>query len=283
MPELLNNLDVNNSHIGCGDGGNGDDNDDGGGNNSANSAETTDPSSVSFSSATYQVTENDTSITITVNRAGDTAAAISVDYAASNGTAVDGEDFSVTSGTLNWEANDNTKTFDVQVISDNATEGDETVELALSSPSENTNLGSNTTAVLTISDVVMAACNGEITDQNITVDTTLSESCYKVPNGISVSEPAKLTISPGVRLEFSAGTQLVVNNSASLRYASDLGMSILNDVVLNAFENNTLTLNNRPISLPAERVGELDKESQYSGNTDDRIHIHETVQDVVTA
>ncbi|VAW87548.1 hypothetical protein MNBD_GAMMA18-2212, partial [hydrothermal vent metagenome] len=324
------------------------------GNTSAPSSETCvttdgtiDPSSVSFSSATYKVDENAASITITVNRAGDISEAISVDYAASNGTAVDGEDFSAMSGTLDWAANDsNAKTFAVQIMSDSTTEGDETVNLALSSPSANTNLGTNTTAVLTIIDIVAGVCNGEITDGNITVDTTLAESCYKVPNGISVNSPANLTINPGVRLEFAAGTQLVVNSGASLsatgtkeqpilftggealpgfwegiefyrsnslnnqldyvtieygvinidtvsfssaptrfkvknttlRYASNLGMYIYGgSVLLDSFESNTLTLNDRPISLPAEMVGRLGNDSQYSGNADDRIHVFAAV------
>ncbi|MCF6211192.1 MAG: hypothetical protein L3K24_11135 [Gammaproteobacteria bacterium] len=315
---------------------------------------TPNPSSVSFSAATYTVAEDIASITITVNRAGDISEAISVDYAASNGTAVDGEDFSVTSGTLNWAATDsNAKTFDVQIISDSATEGDETVNLALSSPSANTSLGTNTTAVLTIIDIIVGVCNGEITARNIDVDTTLSESCYKVPNGISVNSPAKLTIDPGVRLEFAAGTDLVVNQGASLyavgtvaeeiiftaldampgywrgirfnrsnsldnqldyvtveygvtnigiesaqydpsrlgmknttlRYASNLGMNIDDSrVLLNAFESNTLRSNDRPVRLPAEKIGALGKDSRYSGNTDDRIYVfNETSIGVVTA
>ncbi|VAX02594.1 Chitinase, partial [hydrothermal vent metagenome] len=308
------------------------------------------PSSVSFSSATYKVDENAASITITVNRAGDISEAISVDYAASNGTAVDGEDFSAMSGTLDWAANDsNAKTFAVQIMSDSTTEGDETVNLALSSPSASTSLGANTTAVLTIVDIVMGVCNGEITDGNITVDTTLNESCYKVPNGISVNSPAQLTINPGVRLEFAAGTRLEVNTGASLyavgtaaepilfttggeelpgywagilfwnsnslnnqldyvtieygvdnidtyatspvrlniknttsRYASNLGMGLYgSSVILDAFEKNILTLNDRPVSLPAERVGALGGDSQYIGNTDDRIHVFNA--DVSTA
>ncbi|HEB92983.1 MAG TPA: hypothetical protein ENI94_05860 [Gammaproteobacteria bacterium] len=309
------------------------------------------PSSVSFSSATYQADENVASITITVNRAGDISEAISVDYAASNGTAADGEDYTAISGTLDWAANDsNAKTFAVQIMSDSTTEGNETVNLTLSSPSANTSLGTNTTAVLTIIDIVMGVCNSEISNRDIDVDTTLTESCYKVPNGISVNSPAQLTINPGVRLEFAAGTELVVNSGASLsatgtkeqpilftggdaspgfwegiefyrsnslnnqldyvtieygvinidtvsfssdptrfkvknttlRYASNLGMHIYGgSVLLDSFESNTLTLNDRPIDLPAEMVGRLGNDSQYSGNTDDRIHVFS--EDVETA
>ncbi len=305
---------------------------------------TVDLSSVTFSSATYQVSENIASITITVNRAGDISEAISVDYKTENGNANEGEDYSEASGILNWIANDSEpKTFTVQIFSDtNTMEGDETVNLELFSPSANTSLGTNTTAVLTIIDVVVSACNGEITDSSVTEDTTLNEPCYRVPNGISVNNPARLTINPGVRLEFAAGTQLEVNTGASLyavgtvaepivitareatpgywegiefrwsnsinnqldyvtveygvinintsstsgnptrlsvknstsRQASNLGVYLVDSSVsLDAFENNTLTLNDRPISLPDEMVGKLGNDSQYNGNTDDRIHV----------
>ena len=62
--------------------------------------------------------------------------------------------------------------------------------------------------------------------------------------------------------------------NALLRYASNLGILLEDSSVnLGVFENNTLTLNERPISLPSEMVGLLGKDSQYSGNTDDRIHV----------
>ena len=175
------------------------------------------PSTVSFSAAAYSVSENSSSITITVSRSGDISKAVSVDYSASPGTAADGEDFSAVSGTLSWAANDGSaKTFEVQIISDSATEGDETVNLSLSNPSADTAIGTNATAILTIIDYVVGVCNGEITNSTITEDTILSEPCYKVLNDIRVENPAKLTISPGVRLEFGAGTKLQVNNGASL-------------------------------------------------------------------
>ncbi|MCK5922774.1 MAG: hypothetical protein KAG66_17660, partial [Methylococcales bacterium] len=179
--------------------------------------DTTGAPGISFSAATYTVSEGTPKITIAVERSGDSAEAISVNYAAANGTGIDGEDFTATSGTLNWDINDSAaKTFDVQITADDATEGEETVELALSSPSSNTSLGKNETATLTITDYVVGECNGEISEGAITADTVLSEPCYKVPNGISVENPANLTISPGVKLVFEAGTNLEVNGGASL-------------------------------------------------------------------
>ncbi|MCF6235664.1 MAG: hypothetical protein L3J70_04715 [Gammaproteobacteria bacterium] len=162
------------------------------------------------------VAENVPSMTITVNRTGDMSEAISVDYTATNGTAMDGEDFTAASGTLNWAANDSeAKTFSVQVMTDSAVESDETVQLALTNPSTNTGLEGNTTAVLTITDVVDNTCS-IITEWNITADTTLDQPCYQAPNGIIIDNSAKLTIEPGVRLEFAAGTQLEVKENAYL-------------------------------------------------------------------
>jgi len=177
---------------------------------------TPESSSVSFSATTYTVMENATSITITVNRSGNISEAISVDYAVSNGTATDGTDFTAASGTLTWAANDNSaKTFDVQIMSDSATEEDETVQIALTSPSANTSLGANTIAILTIKDAVTTQC-ADLQDTNISQNTSLSLPCYNVNSDISVQNAATLTIQPGVMLQFAAGKELRVKSDGAL-------------------------------------------------------------------
>jgi len=98
--------------------------------------------------------------TITVTRAGATGDAFSVNYATSNGTATGGAtcgtgsgvDYVSTSGTLNFAAGDMTKTFDVTVCTDSLFEGDETVNLTLTSPTAPVILGTPNPAVLTITD-----------------------------------------------------------------------------------------------------------------------------------
>ena len=304
--------------------------------------------SLSFSNTSYQVSENASSITITVNRRGDIGQAVSVHYAATGGSATAGIDFTATSGTLTWAANDSSpKTFSVQISADAIAEGNETVQLQLSSPSGASIL--TQTATLTINDAVAVQCI-DLPNSTIDQNTTLSAPCYKAPNGISVNNPAKLTISPGVKLMFGAGEWLEVNKGASLyavgtstkpilftgqdqtpgywkgiqfyqsnssnnkleyvtveygeknidtvsfdssparfsmknsvsRYASNVGVYIFDtSVKLDAFKNNTLTANNRPITLPADMVGLLGKDSSFSGNTDDRVHVYDS--DIVTA
>jgi len=106
---------------------------------------------VAFSSATYSVSENAGTATITVNLSGASAQTVTVNYATSNGNATAGSDYTAASGTLTFNPGNTTQTFNVTILDDAIFEGDETVNLALSSPG-NATLGSPGTAVLTITD-----------------------------------------------------------------------------------------------------------------------------------
>ena len=112
---------------------------------------------VQFNSATYTVGEGGGSATVTVTRTGATDNVVSVNYATSNGTATGGAacaagtDYDSTSGTLNFAAGDTSKTFTVAICEDVLAEGDETVNLTLTSPTGGV-LGTPNTAVLTITD-----------------------------------------------------------------------------------------------------------------------------------
>ena len=103
-----------------------------------------------FSASAYSVDETAGSATITVTRAGDTSAAVSVDHATSDGTATAGEDYTAASGTLSFGPGETSKTFAVPITADSVTEGDETVNLTLSNPTGGVPLGTPSTAVLTI-------------------------------------------------------------------------------------------------------------------------------------
>src|SRR5215211_148086 len=95
-----------------------------------------DVSTFNFSAPAYFVQEDVPAghATITVNRGGATNIPASVDYSTSDGTAtVAGSDYTAASGTLNFAAGETTKTFDVNVSNDGASEANETVNLTLSS------------------------------------------------------------------------------------------------------------------------------------------------------
>ncbi|MBI5075297.1 MAG: hypothetical protein HZB62_09075 [Nitrospirae bacterium] len=110
------------------------------------------PGSLQLSASDYGVNENVGNVTITVTRTGGSSGAASVNYATSNGTAVQPGDYTSASGTLNWADGDAAdKTFTVTIINDVTVESSETVNLTLSGAT-GASLGSPSTATITISD-----------------------------------------------------------------------------------------------------------------------------------
>lgn len=125
-------------------------------------------STVQFSSSTTAVTEGTGSssvdATVTVTRSGDTSFPATVNYATGdasgangcsviNGSASSRCDYIATSGTLNFAANETSKTITIPITYDSYAEGAETFSVNLSSPSGlNAGLGSPSTIAITIND-----------------------------------------------------------------------------------------------------------------------------------
>ncbi|MEW6157358.1 MAG: Calx-beta domain-containing protein [Verrucomicrobiota bacterium] len=87
---------------------------------------------IQFRSATFAVLENTATALISVLRTGNTKNAASIDYATSNGTAIAGEDYQDTRGTLQFAPGETLKTFSIPILDDSRSEGNETVNLTLS-------------------------------------------------------------------------------------------------------------------------------------------------------
>ena len=106
-----------------------------------------------FSSATYSVAENGGNATITITRTGGSAGAVGVSFATSNGTATAPSDYTAVSQTVSFANGDTaSKSVSIPIVNDTSVEPNETVNLALSSPTGGATLGSPSTAVLTITD-----------------------------------------------------------------------------------------------------------------------------------
>jgi hypothetical protein len=105
-----------------------------------------------FAAPTYSVVQANTVATIGVNRLGGTNGAVQVAYATvAGGTAVSGQDYSNTSGTLTWTNGESgTKFFNVTILASGQGGGNKTVNLALNSPTGNSALGPQSAVVLTI-------------------------------------------------------------------------------------------------------------------------------------
>lgn len=97
-----------------------------------------DDSMISFSSPVYTVNENAESGTavITVNRSGALDTKVTVNFRASSATAVTNVNYLPTEGTLTFGQGETLKTFAVTIINNTLVEGNKTVSLLLSNPSE---------------------------------------------------------------------------------------------------------------------------------------------------
>ncbi len=94
-------------------------------------------SPVGISVADARVDENGgapLAFAVTLSRAA--AEQVTVDYQTVNGTASAGTDYTATNGTLTFEAGESSKTVEVAVLDDSHDEGEETMTLRLSNPSE---------------------------------------------------------------------------------------------------------------------------------------------------
>lgn len=150
----------------------GDGNSSGGGNSSG---------TLSFSSATYSVTEGTPTVTITVNRSGGSTGAVTVAYATGGGNATAGSDYTAASGTLSWAAGDvAAKTFAISITNDASVETAETVNLTLSGAAGGASLGT-AAAVLTIADNDVATLSGVAASGAALVGATVT---LKDANGV---------------------------------------------------------------------------------------------------
>jgi hypothetical protein len=108
---------------------------------------------VQFDSADYAVVEGEGVLTVSVTRTGGSDGNVTVDHAATDGSATTPGDYTSGDGTLSWlEGDASPRTFTVIIVDDSPIEGDETLGLALSNPTGGLELGAPAHATLTIVD-----------------------------------------------------------------------------------------------------------------------------------
>lgn len=101
--------------------------------------------------SSFPVDEEAGEVTIVVKRQQGSAGEVTVDYETTEGSAVDGEDYVGTSGTLTWDDGDRSdKTFTIEILDDDADEGLETFGVSLSNPTGGATLGAVSSAVVRI-------------------------------------------------------------------------------------------------------------------------------------
>jgi hypothetical protein len=145
----------------------------GGGNTDAFVVKISDPapstSTFQFEQTTYDVTEDETSVSVKVTRTGDTSTAANVDYATSDATALQRTDYTIARGTLRFAAGETEKTINLLVNEDSYVEGLETFTIALSNPTGNASLGTTQSATVRITDDATEPATNVIDDPQIFV------------------------------------------------------------------------------------------------------------------
>ena len=141
-----------------------------------------------------------TTLTFTVERSGDTDPVVKVDYAdARTGTATAGEDYvAISPGTLTFESGERTKTIEVTVNADTASELNETVIIELSDP-YNAQFAGGTATI---------SGTGTITDDDDTVEVTIEGSSVDEGDGEDGEVRAELKFT--VRLSGPAAQTVTV-------------------------------------------------------------------------
>ncbi|WP_293397211.1 S8 family serine peptidase, partial [Nevskia sp.] len=205
------------------------------------------PGSLRFSASSYAVTENGVIATISVQRSGGSAGAVSVNYATANGTAVAGSDYIATSGTLNWADGDaTTKTFSVPMIDDALAESSETLALALSAPGGGASLGSVKTATLTIADndsapgsLAFAAAIYSLAENGGTVTVTINRTGGSYGAASLSYATANGSAAAGSDYLATSGTLSWANGDAS---SKTVRITVYNDTTAEANETFQLRL-----------------------------------------
>lgn len=106
---------------------------------------------ISYTAATYTVSENEREVTVGVRRGGGNTGQVIVGYRTSNGSARAGEDYTHTEGSLVWNHGESgEKTFTIPLLGDDVVEGDETINVELLNPTVPDALGVRPEAVVRI-------------------------------------------------------------------------------------------------------------------------------------
>ena len=207
-------------------------------------------------SATGTITDNDTlpAIAITnasvteggtlgfaVTRSGNTAAASSVNYATSNGTAVAPGDYTAGSGAVSFAIGETSKTISVLTINDTAVEATETLTVTLSGPSGATITSGTATGTINDNDVAPPATL-TIADASTTEGGSLSFVVTRAGNtattgNVSYATSNGTAVAPG---DYTANSGTVT--FAANETARTISVATVNDTAVESTETLTVTL-----------------------------------------
>ncbi len=139
-----------------------------------------------FTEAEFQVIENEPFAVIGVERSDGDDGAVSVDFAATDGTATGGSDYTPANGTLSWlDGESGEKTFQVPILQDELPEETETILLGLSNPTGGAEIDADEgTAILNLldDDAATEACSPSADTLCLAGGRFAAEISFRTPN-----------------------------------------------------------------------------------------------------
>ena len=207
------------------------------------------PGTLRFAGNSVTVNEDAGSVRLTVQRIGGDDGAASVTYSTSNGSAQAGQDFTGTTGTLNWADNDDTsKFFDIPILDDTVAENNQTFNATLSNAT-GAALGSPGNTTVTIRD-------NDAVEEN-PGELAFSEASYQVSESdgsaeISVERTGGSDNAVSVQVSTADGSAVAGEDYTSVdstlnwadgeTVAKTFSVPVLGDLVQEANETVNLTL-----------------------------------------
>jgi len=211
--------------------------------------------SVGFAAASLSALESPTNVPVSIIRTGDTNAGFSVFFSTSDGSATAGADYVASASTVTFAPGQTTQTVFVTVLDDALAEGDETVNLTLSSASGGVALGPIGSAVLTIQDndvgFNFSSANYATNENSGFIAITVIRSGF-TNAAVSVAySTADGSATAG--LDYVAATNVL--NFAAGQTSQVFNVNILDDLLVEGNETVLLTLSNPQVSTNAALPG----------------------------
>jgi len=207
---------------------------------------------LSFASGTGQISESSSPYTINVVRAS-TSGTASVDYTVSDGSAVDGNDYTASTSALTFADGEGTKTISVPILNDATSEADETFEITLSNASGATIAGTNP-HVVTITDDEDTEFSFSTATQSVSenVGTATITVTRTRSNGTATVDYASGGGTATSNVDYSAvsGTLSFADGEAS----ATIPVTITNDSINEASETFEVTLSNAASQLGTSSI-----------------------------
>ncbi|MGB3190734.1 MAG: Calx-beta domain-containing protein [Limnoraphis sp.] len=200
-----------------------------------------------FSVANIDVNENATTATITVNRTGGTDGIVTVNYATNDNTAIAGNDYTTTSGTLTFADTETTQSLTVPILEDTTVEGNELFDLVLSNITGGATLGTATSSVNIVdNDVLMpGTINFSAATFSVNEDgTPITEITVTRTGGSQGAVSVNLTQTNGSATSPADYTNapIIVNFADGDSTAKTVAIPIINDTTFEPTETLNLVL-----------------------------------------